>query len=118
MEELGPRQAELRLESHEVKRLIHEALSKKSFPPVVQYPEAARGDVLLSSLFQWPVIIWVPECVNPTKKPYCIMPECSCTSGQGVQTEDSRGRRQQVPPPVHQVSVRERQQELLFYGDD
>ncbi|KAE9051055.1 hypothetical protein PR001_g1803 [Phytophthora rubi] len=82
MEELdegGLRQAELRLESHEVKRLIHEALCKKSFPPVVQYPEAARGDVLLSSLFQWPVIVWVPECVNPTKKPYCIMPECSCT---------------------------------------
>ncbi|KAE8896442.1 hypothetical protein PF003_g19903 [Phytophthora fragariae] len=82
MEELdegGSRQAELRLESHEVKRLIHEALSEKSFPPVVQYPEAARGDALLSSLFQWPVIVWVPECVNPTKKPYCIMPERSCT---------------------------------------
>ncbi|EGZ23270.1 hypothetical protein PHYSODRAFT_324496 [Phytophthora sojae] len=64
MEDVGdgePRQAELRLEQREVKRLIHEALSKKSFPPVVQHPEAIRGDVLLSSLFQWPVVVWVPE---------------------------------------------------------
>ncbi|EGZ25574.1 hypothetical protein PHYSODRAFT_344979 [Phytophthora sojae] len=82
MEDVGdgePRQAELRLEQREVKRLIHEALSKKSFPPVVQHPEAIRGDVLLSSLFQWPVVVWVPECANPTQKPYCIMPGCSCT---------------------------------------
>ncbi|KAG6971668.1 hypothetical protein JG688_00004348 [Phytophthora aleatoria] len=49
-------QSELRLEQHEVKRLIREALSKRSFPPAVQYLEAVRGDVLLLSLFLWSVV--------------------------------------------------------------
>ncbi|KAG7382485.1 hypothetical protein PHYPSEUDO_004820 [Phytophthora pseudosyringae] len=73
------RQVELRLEQQEVKRLIHEALNKKSFPLLFSTPEAIRGDVLLSSLFLCPVVVWVPECENSSRKPYCIMPECSCT---------------------------------------
>lgn len=75
----GKGEHELRLEQDEVTRLVREALTRKRFPPVVHYPEAAGGDVLLSSLFLWPVVVWVPECENPSKKPYCIMPGCSCT---------------------------------------
>jgi hypothetical protein len=63
----------------EVKRLASEAMSARRFPPVVQYPEAKQGDGLLSALFTWPVVVWVPECLQASRKPICPMPGCSCS---------------------------------------
>ncbi|KAG6944801.1 hypothetical protein JG687_00017643 [Phytophthora cactorum] len=45
------------------------------FPPVVQYPESKRGDILLSTLFTWPIIVWAPECMNPLKSPSALSPD-------------------------------------------
>ncbi|OWY94342.1 hypothetical protein PHMEG_00035956 [Phytophthora megakarya] len=68
-----------RLEQQEVSRLIREALTGRWFPPVAQYPEATRGDGLLSSPFSWPVVVWVPECENRLQKPYCLKTGRSCS---------------------------------------
>ncbi|KAG6944667.1 hypothetical protein JG688_00016966 [Phytophthora aleatoria] len=54
-------------------------MTRGRFLPVVQYPESKRGDILLSTFFTWPIIAWVPECMNPSKTPFCIEPGCSCT---------------------------------------
>ncbi|EGZ11186.1 hypothetical protein PHYSODRAFT_337932 [Phytophthora sojae] len=70
---------EEQLSQQEVRRLTCEAMAARRFPPVVQYPEKQRGAPLLSALFSWPVIVWVPECLQASKKPFCAMPSCSCT---------------------------------------
>ncbi|OWZ20207.1 LOW QUALITY PROTEIN: hypothetical protein PHMEG_0005407 [Phytophthora megakarya] len=73
-------QPEERLAQEEVKRLTSEAMiGKRISPPVVQYPEAKQGGSLLSVLFKWPVIVCVPGCLHPSRKPFCPMPGCSCT---------------------------------------
>ncbi|EGZ05062.1 hypothetical protein PHYSODRAFT_348643 [Phytophthora sojae] len=54
-------------------------MAARRFPPVVQYPEKQRDAPLLSALCSWPVIVWVPECLQASKKPFCAMPGCSCT---------------------------------------
>ncbi|KAG1689455.1 hypothetical protein DVH05_002256 [Phytophthora capsici] len=70
---------EERLPQQEVKRLVQEAMATKRFPPTTRYPEAVRGDYLLSTLFSWPILVWVPECLQPSMKPFCTLSGCTCT---------------------------------------
>ncbi|ETP02946.1 hypothetical protein F441_20040 [Phytophthora nicotianae CJ01A1] len=71
--------SEDRLPQQEVKRLVQEAMTTKGFPPVMRYPEAVRGDYLLSTLFSWSILVWVPERLQPSMKPFCTISGCTCT---------------------------------------
>ncbi|ETM33370.1 hypothetical protein L914_19390 [Phytophthora nicotianae] len=71
--------SEERLPQQEVKRLVQEAMATKGFPPVMRYPETVRGDYLLSTLFSWPILVWVPERLQPSMKPFCTISGCTCT---------------------------------------
>ncbi|RLN88775.1 hypothetical protein BBJ28_00021632 [Nothophytophthora sp. Chile5] len=67
------------MDAEEVKRRIRAAMSKRAFPPVMQYPESNSTGGLLNALFKSPVLVWVPECLNREQKPYCVNPGCKCT---------------------------------------
>ncbi|ETO84361.1 hypothetical protein F444_01715 [Phytophthora nicotianae P1976] len=73
--------SEDRLEQQEVRRRIVEAMNRKAFPPAAQNPEDRHDNSLVSSLFSWPVIVWVSECLRASNIPHCIMPGCSCSPG-------------------------------------
>ncbi|ETL48821.1 hypothetical protein L916_01608 [Phytophthora nicotianae] len=73
--------SEDRLEQQEVRRRIDEAMNRKAFLPAAQNPEDRHDNSLVSSLFSWPVIVWVSECLRASNIPHCIMPGCSCSPG-------------------------------------
>ncbi|KAE9208533.1 hypothetical protein PF005_g12168 [Phytophthora fragariae] len=64
------------------KRLIQDAMARKAFPPVIDLPENRRQwekICPLGDLFDNPVIVWVPECLNAHQKPDCVVDHCTCT---------------------------------------
>ncbi|RLN98115.1 hypothetical protein BBJ28_00017261, partial [Nothophytophthora sp. Chile5] len=70
------------MEQEECKRRVREAIVRKMFPPVVAYPETRRQVDELSPLayvFEHPVLVWVPESINPGQKPLCVSEGCFCT---------------------------------------
>ncbi|KAL3659663.1 hypothetical protein V7S43_015338 [Phytophthora oleae] len=54
-----------------VKRIISRAMLKKNFPATVTCPEFDKSLTLASSLFDFPVYVWVPECMNVDQQPLC-----------------------------------------------
>lgn len=98
-------EAEGRLERKEVRRLIHEALARKLFPPQTQFPEAAHGDYLLWTLFACPVVVWVPECNNPSQSPRCTMSGYLCFPRVKEYKHRVVEDVDEVLPTLHQVSV-------------
>ncbi|KAL3663004.1 hypothetical protein V7S43_011947 [Phytophthora oleae] len=50
-----------------VKRMISHAMLKTNVPATVTCPQFDKSLTLASSLFDFPVYVWGPECVNVIK---------------------------------------------------
>ncbi|KAF1777838.1 hypothetical protein GQ600_21716 [Phytophthora cactorum] len=55
--------------------------------------KSKRGDILLSTLFTWPIIVWAPECMNPLKSPSALSPDARVHLAEGVQADSGGGTR-------------------------
>ncbi|KAG7390520.1 hypothetical protein PHYPSEUDO_007746 [Phytophthora pseudosyringae] len=57
---------------------VAEAIALRQFPPSLKYPELGSG-TLLSEWFAYRTLTWAPECLEPNRKPKCVVEECICT---------------------------------------
>ncbi|KAL3658509.1 hypothetical protein V7S43_016393 [Phytophthora oleae] len=74
----GQRAAADKMPQETVKRLIRQAMLTTQFPPHTACSEFDRSCDLATSLFDFPVLVWVPDCLNAGQKPHCPNAECSC----------------------------------------
>ncbi|ETM98346.1 hypothetical protein PPTG_24644, partial [Phytophthora nicotianae INRA-310] len=60
-----------------VQAAVVEAIARCQFPPFLSYPEMISG-TLLSEWFGFPTLTWAPECLEPNRKPKCVVIACRC----------------------------------------
>ncbi|KAF1780294.1 hypothetical protein GQ600_1538 [Phytophthora cactorum] len=49
-----------------------------NFPPQLVCPENELSDTSLVALFSRPLLVWIPESVNQSGKPFCVVSGCTC----------------------------------------
>ncbi|ETI46114.1 hypothetical protein F443_09469 [Phytophthora nicotianae P1569] len=56
---------------------VVETIARRQFPPLRSYPEMISG-TLPSEWFGFPTLTWAPECLEPNRKPKCVVIGCRC----------------------------------------
>ncbi|ETK94829.1 hypothetical protein L915_02181 [Phytophthora nicotianae] len=56
---------------------VVETIARRQFPPLRSYPEMISG-TLPSEWFGFPTLTWAPECLEPNRKPKCVVIACRC----------------------------------------
>ncbi|KAG6973603.1 hypothetical protein JG687_00000794, partial [Phytophthora cactorum] len=59
-------------------RHLAQGTEPKIFPPQLVCPENELSDTSLVALFSRPLLVWIPESMNQSGKPFYVVSGCTC----------------------------------------
>ena len=72
--------AKFRFDRDRARDILKEFINKPNVYPSVHYPEYTYDSLhSLTSLFDYPYVVWLPETHNISHRVFCINPGCKCT---------------------------------------